>query len=285
MRYGMRLGAARFVAGDTIAQFLAVARRANAAGFRVVAGILGEDTRDERDALAAARAYCELLRQIAERRVDSTIALKATHLGLNVDKGLCYQHMASVAAAAQQFGNFVRLDMEQSTYVDQTLEIYRRLRAAGHDNVGFALQSYLYRSLDDLTALLPLQPNLRIVKGAYLEPPNAAFQRKADVDMNYMRLLGSALPRAHYTAIATHDRDILEAAIALVKQHRIAPNRFEFQMLYGISTHLAEELVARGYRVRLAIPYGHYWFPYLMRRLAERPANLVFFLRNVVGAT
>jgi len=277
----MHLGASRFVAGESADEFLEAAKETNAAGFGVVAGILGEDTRDLPQANAAAAAYRGLLMQIHERSIDSTVALKATHLGLNVDKAGAFQNVEAVAATARRLHNFMRLDMEQACHVNDTLEIYRRLRASGYDNVGLVLQSYLYRSLDDLKALLPLGSNVRIVKGAYLEPATVASQNKTDVDKNYMRLLARSLKDGQYTAIATHDAAILQAALALISEHHIGKDRFEFQMLYGIATQMAAELRNRGYRVRLAIPFGSYWFPYLMRRLAERPANLLFFARNV----
>jgi proline dehydrogenase len=177
----------------------------------------------------------------------------------------------------------MRLDMEQSTYVDATLSIYRRLRER-FTCVGFALQSYLFRSRDDLHAALPLGPNIRFVKGAYLEPPAIAYAKKQDVDENYARLVDTALSGEGYTAIATHDPRIIARVEALVAERNLPKRgRYEFQMLYGIGTSLAETLVERGYRVRLAIPFGNYWFPYLMRRLAERPANLAFFLKEALS--
>jgi proline dehydrogenase len=175
------------------------------------------------------------------------------------------------------------MDMEQSRYVDVTLSLYRRLRER-FDNVGFVLQSYLYRSRADLAAALPLNPNVRIVKGAYLEPASVAYPHKADVDRNYLELVETALSRARYTAIATHDARIVERAIRLAQERGLPERgRFEFQLLYGIAGPLARSLAQRGYRVRLSIPFGPYWFPYLMRRLAERPANVGFFIRGALG--
>jgi len=172
------------------------------------------------------------------------------------------------------------MDMEQSRYVDATLAMYRRLRGL-FDNVGFVLQSYLRRSAADLESTFDLSPNVRLVKGAYLEPPELAFPEKADVDARYVELARAALSHPGYTAIATHDPAIIEAVERFAQERGIPKRgRFEFQMLYGISTPLARALLARGYRVRLAVPFGTYWFPYLMRRLAERPANLAFFLKG-----
>jgi len=282
-RNGMRLGASRFVAGESEDDFIAAAAAENRSGFAVTAGILGEDTRDQKSALEATAGYLSLLAQIRQHCVDSTVALKTTHLGLNVDPQLAFDNVKSVAAAAQSLDNFMRLDMEQSFHVDETLNIYTALRRSGFDNVGFVLQAYLYRSMSDLEALLPLGTDLRIVKGAYLEPPSVAYQNKRDVDANFMRLMARSLRDGKYTAIATHDPAILHAAMRITEERGVSPKRFEFQMLYGISSRLAQTLRDRGYRVRLAIPFGSYWFPYLMRRLAERPANLSFFLRNALA--
>jgi proline dehydrogenase len=282
-RYGMQMGAARFVAGESAEEFLRVTRALNARGFAVACGILGEGVADAREANAAADAYCDLLHTFAREGYDANVAFKLTHVGLDVDPELAYRNSARIARAALDGGTTMRLDMEQSRYVDATLAVYRRLRA-DYENAGFVLQSYLYRSLDDLRAALPLAPNVRIVKGAYKEPASIAFERKADVDRAYVALAEVALAADGYTAIATHDPAIVERVKAFARARNIPKRgRFEFQMLYGISPALAEALVADGYRVRLAVPFGTYWFPYLMRRLAERPANLAFFLKGALA--
>lgn len=279
-RYGFRLGAKRFVAGENAEDFLAVARSVNAQGFAVACGILGEGVASKEEARAAADQYCEVLRTFSEHRIDANVAFKLTHVGLDIDPALALEHAALIAKTAQDTGNTMRLDMEQSRYVDATIDIYKQLRSK-YECVGMVLQSYLFRSMDDLRWILPLAPNLRIVKGAYLEPPSIAFSEKAEVDANYLRLVETALAADGYTAVATHDRRIVEHVINLVEQRGIPKRgRFEFQMLYGISTPFAQDLVRAGYRVRLAVPFGTYWFPYLMRRLAERPANLAFFLKG-----
>jgi proline dehydrogenase len=279
--YGMRLGAARFVAGQNAEQFLPVARAANAQGFSVAATILGEGVCDRAEATAVAGEYCRLLDAFAQERLDANVAFKLTHVGLGIDPELAFENASRIAATAQARGNTVRMDMEQSRYVDTTLSIYRRLRER-YAGVGLVLQSYLYRSRADLAALLPLAPNVRIVKGAYLEAADVAYPHKQDVDQNYLQLAELALSHDGYTAVATHDPKIIEDVIDLATRRGLPKRgRFEFQMLYGISTPLARRIRERGYRVRLSIPYGEYWFPYLMRRLAERPANLGFFLRNV----
>jgi len=279
-RYGMQLGARRFVAGETADEFLEVARQLHAQGFAVACGILGEGVRSPDEATEAAEQYCALLRTFAAERIDANVAFKLTHVGLDIDPELAFQNAARIAQTAQETGNSMRLDMEQSRYVDATLAIHRRLRQH-FGCVGFVLQSYLRRSMDDLQSALPLQPNLRIVKGAYLEPPELAYPHKRDVDEAYMRLAETALSNPGYTAIATHDASIIDRVMAFADQYGLPKRgRFEFQMLYGIASDRARALVERGYRVRLAVPFGDYWFPYLMRRLAERPANLAFFLKG-----
>jgi proline dehydrogenase len=283
-RYGMRLGARRFVAGENAAQFLPAAKETNARGFAVAATILGESVSDRAQTRAVTREYCGLLRAFAEEGLDANVAFKLTHVGLEIDPELAFENATEIAATAQETGNTVRMDMEQSRFVDPTLAIYRRLREhfAG---VGFVLQSYLYRSRADLDATLPLAPNLRIVKGAYLESPDVAYPRKRDVDNSYLELAELALSGDGYTAIATHDAKIVEHVMTFAAERGLPKRgRFEFQMLYGIGASLARSVLERGYRVRLSVPYGENWFPYLMRRLAERPANVAFFLKGAFGS-
>ncbi len=279
-RFGMQVGARRFVAGESADEFLPVAQAVNARGFAVAATMLGESVRDRAETVAVTQEYCRLLKRLAERSIDANVAFKLTHVGLDIDCELAYENAARIAATARETGNSIRLDMEQSSYVNRTLEVYRRLRAE-FGNVGFVLQSYLYRSQDDLAAMLPLAPNLRIVKGAYLEPDSIAYPKKRDVDKNYLKLAEIALSHDGYTAIATHDAAIVESIASFAAARGLSKRgRFEFQMLYGIAAPLARGLVERGYRVRLAVPFGAYWFPYLMRRLAERPANVAFFVKG-----
>lgn len=279
-RFGMRLGARRFVAGETAREFMTAARAANAQGFAVAATILGESVEAREETVDVTRRYCALLRAFAGEDLDANVAFKLTHVGLDIDPALALENASHIAAAAAQSGRTVRMDMEQSRYVDRTLNIFRRLRGEC-DNVGFVLQSYLYRSAADLTAMLPLAPNVRIVKGAYLEPAAVAYPRKEDVDASYVRLLETALSHDGYTAIATHDPALIAHAAEFAASRGLPKQgRFEFQMLYGIATGLARSVLERGYRVRLSIPFGEYWFPYLMRRLAERPANVAFFVKG-----
>jgi proline dehydrogenase len=281
-RHGFRLGAARFVAGESFDEAVAVLRRLNESGLLTNTTLLGEGVRDEAETKAVVAAYREVLDGIAAEGLRTNVALKLTHLGLAVDEELAYRNVAELAAHAAGRSNFVRLDMEESAHVDATLRIYRRLREEGHANVGTVLQSYLYRSEDDLASLLPLAPNLRLVKGAYLEPPEVAYPEKRDVDAAYVRLLEASLGGEGFTAVATHDESLIEHAIAFTRERGIPKERFQIQMLYGVRPRLQLDLVARGYDVLVATPFGPQWYRYLMRRLAERPANLLFLLRNLV---
>ena len=277
-KYGMRLGAARFVAGETLDEALVTLRRLNEQGLRTNTTLLGEHMKDRAEAESVVRTYEEVLRRIAAENLRTNVALKLTHLGVTIDEELGYANVERLVALAARHGNFIRMDMEDSPLVDVTLRIYRRLREAGHDNVGTVLQSYLYRSEQDLDSLLPLKPNLRIVKGAYNESETVAYPKKADVDAAYRRLVERSIAEGGFTAVATHDEKLIDHALALDP----GPERMELQMLYGVRTQLQLDLVARGQRVLCAAPYGPDWFPYLMRRLAERPANLLFFIRNAL---
>jgi len=278
-KYGMRLGAAQFVAGETLDQAVVTLRGLNEAGLRTNTTLLGEFVHDPSEAETVVGIYEEVLRRIDGEKLQTNVALKLTHLGITLDEELGYANVERLVAEAARHGNFIRIDMEDSSLVDMTLRIYRRLREAGHDNVGTVLQSYLYRSEDDLEMLLPLSPNLRIVKGAYKEPASVAYPKKSDVDAAYARLVERSIAQGGFTAVATHDEKLIEHALSIDP----GPERMELQMLYGVRTQLQLDLVASGKRVLCAAPYGPDWFPYLMRRLAERPANLLFFLKNALG--
>lgn len=280
-RYGMRLGAARFVAGETFDEVLPVLHGLTAQGLRTNTTLLGEGVREAAAAAAVAETYCTVLDRLAAAGLPTNIALKLTHLGLDLGEAVAEAHLRRIVAHAAAVGNFIRIDMEESARVDPTLRIYRRLRADGVDNVGVVLQAMLYRSGRDLEALLPLRPNLRLVKGAYLESPQVAYPKKREVDRNYLALAERALLADGFTALATHDERLIVQLLDFTARHGIARERFEFQMLYGIRPQLQRELVRQGYRVRVATPYGADWYCYLMRRLAERPANVLFLLRNL----
>jgi proline dehydrogenase len=280
--HGMRLGASRFVAGETIDECVRVLRGLNERGLYANTTLLGESVHDATQVAQVQAEYERLVDRLVAEGLRANVALKLTHLGLELDEDLAYDNVRRLVEHAQSLGSFIRIDMEQSAFVDPTLRIYRRLREAGLDRVGCVLQSYLYRSERDLEELLPLQPNLRLVKGAYLEPPAVAYPRKQDVDAAYVRLLEASLAGDGYTAIATHDERMIERAIRFADEHGIPRDRFEFQMLYGVRPALQASLAGRGYKVLVATPYGPEWYPYLMRRLGERPANALFLLRNLV---
>jgi proline dehydrogenase len=280
--HGRRVGAARFVAGETLDECVTVLRRLNEAGLYANTTLLGEAIPDHEGAAAITTEYEEIIERLVAEKLKANVALKLTHLGLSFDEEVAYANVERLVARAGELGTFLRIDMEQSEYVEVTLRIYERLRDAGHDSVGTVLQSYLYRTPDDLERLLPRTPNLRIVKGAYLEPSTIAFPEKADVDRAYLELVERGLRDGAYIAVATHDEAIIRQVQAFTAREDVPRDRFEFQMLYGVRPGLQRSIAAEGYRVLVAAPFGPDWYPYLMRRLAERPANLGFFLKNLV---
>ena len=278
----MRLGAGRFVAGETLDECIAVLRRLNEQGLYANTTLLGEGVLEPTETEAVVSAYRTIIDRIADEQLRANVALKLTHLGLDISEELAHDNLRALVERATERDGFIRIDMEQSQYVDATLRIFRRVREAGLDRVGTVLQSYLYRTPSDLEALLPLAPNLRLVKGAYLEPESVAYPQKHDVDAAYASLLEQMLAGAGHTAVATHDSALIQHTIRYAADNGIAKDRFEFQMLYGVRPQLQLDLVRRGYKVLVATPYGPEWYPYLMRRLGERPANLLFFLRNTL---
>lgn len=281
-KHGKRVGAARFVAGETLDECVAVLRRLNDAGLYANTTLLGEATPDAEGAAAVTAEYEVIVERLVSEGLKANVALKLTHLGLALGEDVAYTHVERLVAKAGELGSFVRIDMEQSEYVEVTLQIYERLRGAGHDGVGTVLQSYLYRTPDDLERLLPRRPNLRIVKGAYLEPESVAYPDKRDVDRAYVELVERGLLEGAYIAVATHDETIIRKVQAFASREGISRDRFEFQMLYGIRRDLQASLVADGHRMRIYLPFGRQWFPYFMRRLGERPANVGFVLRAIL---
>jgi proline dehydrogenase len=271
--------AQRFVPGEDLAPAIEAARNCNRAGMTASLDHLGENVITREDAEQARAAYIAALDEIAAQNIDSNVSLKLTHLGLDLGEEFCAGQLRIVTARAAELRNFVRVDMEGSAYTDRTIRIVKELRAET-DAVGTVIQAYLYRSEQDIRDLLSIGCRIRLVKGAYKEPSQIASPRKKDVDANFVKLMKILLPSGFYHAIATHDPKMIDATIRFATEHGIARDKFEFQMLYGIRTDLQSQLARQGYRVRVYIPFGKDWFPYFMRRLAERPANLAFFVQH-----
>jgi proline dehydrogenase len=271
----------RFVAGETLDDAMAVVDRLGQAGFLLSLNHLGEKTSTPAEADAAMAAYMEILERLG-RRHDCYVSVKLTQLGLDSDPAGAVGRLRQILEAARPAGIFVRVDMEHSVYVDRTVEALLVLRTEGHQGLGAVIQAYLYRSAADLERLLAAGIRIRLVKGAYMEPPEVAYPRKADVDASYLRLQERLLADPGYHAIATHDERLIRAAIDCARRLGKSPDRYEFQMIYGVRRDLQERFRQEGHPVRIYIPYGTQWYPYFMRRLAERPANVAFILRHLV---
>jgi proline dehydrogenase len=269
----------RFVAGEQLNQVIAAAHVCNSAGLKVSLDLLGESVTNIEQARAARDTYLKIFDRIAQEKLDANVSLKLTQLGLDLDGALCGDLLDEIVNHAASYGNFVRVDMEGSAYTERTLETVKRARAK-NPSVGVVVQSYLRRTESDVRDLLAAGCRLRLCKGAYKETPDVAFPAKSDVDANYVALMKVLLPSGIYHGIATHDPKMISATEQFAAEQKIAKEKFEFQMLYGIRTDLQRELVKRGYNMRVYIPYGRDWFPYFMRRLAERPANMLFFAKN-----
>ncbi len=281
-----RRAVARFMPGEDLEAALGAARGFAARGMPTVLTELGENVADAADAEATTRHYIELLDRIAALQLPAHVSVKPTHLGLDLSRDLCRKQLVTLAEHAAGTKTCVMIDMESSGYVDPTLELYRELRA-GHPNVGVCLQAYLHRTPRDLESLLPLAPTIRLVKGAYKEPPDVAISRKRDVDARYFELarrLLAATPRPPQPhGFGTHDVALIEQICAHARAAGVSNDAFELQMLYGIKSAAQERLARSGYTMRVLISYGSYWFPWYMRRLAERPANVWFAVRSMFG--
>jgi proline dehydrogenase len=269
----------RFVAGETLDEAIAAARKCNELGMSASLDYLGENVSTTSDAQRARDAYLEVFDLIAKEKLDANVSCKLTQLGLDLSAEFCEGLVLSVVERAAAYDNFLRVDMEGSVYTQRTVELVKRIRAR-NPAIGTVIQAYLYRSEGDIQDLLAYGCRVRLCKGAYKESAEVAFERKSDVDGNYVRLMQILLPSGCYHAIATHDPRMIAETIRWAAAKQISKSDFEFQMLYGIRTDLQRRLVNGGYRVRIYIPYGRDWFPYFMRRLAERPANIGFLLRN-----
>ncbi len=275
--------ASRFVAGETISSALDAVEALNKKGISASLDLLGESVANEVEARETGKQYLEILDRIQQRKLNANVTVKLTALGQDISDTLGLDVVRQVLARAKQYESFVRLDMESSAYTDRTFDTFeQQLYPDFPDNVGIVLQSALRRTLNDIARANRLQCRVRICKGAYLEAPDVAFPDKADVDKNYVAAMHQLMEHGRYPGIATHDEAIIAEAQRFAKEKGISPDRFEFQMLYGVRRDLQERIVRDGYRMRVYVPFGTQWYPYLMRRLAERPANLAFMTGNIV---
>ena len=285
-RYGMRGEkgfARRFIAGETIDEAIEAARRIEAAGMLQTLDLLGESVAGIAEADVATRGYLDVLDRIVQSGVGRNVSLKLTQLGLTVDRATCVDNLRRILDSASKHEFFVRIDMENSPFTQVTLDIFETLWQQGYRNAGVVLQSCLPRSVKDARRMNALGARVRVVKGAYKEPRGVAYQDKAQVDAAFVEIARLLLSEGHYPAIATHDPAMITAVRRHAAQHGITPDRFEFQMLYGIRRDLQAQLTAEGFRVRVYVPFGREWFPYFMRRLGERPANVGFVIRGILA--
>ncbi len=273
--------ARRFVAGESLDDAIHVASLLNKRRTQVALDLLGENVTDGKEAELSTRSYMHALDLIQKTQVDANISIKLTALGLDLSPELCEENLRLLLEHSRQYNIFVCIDMEGSAYTEQTLEITRRAHQQSYQ-VGTVVQSYLYRSREDVEQMIAQGVRIRLVKGAYKEGQQIAFQDKSDVDKSYVQLMKMLLARGNYPAIATHDEAIINTACAYARDYGVGKDAFEFQMLYGVRRDLQERLVAQGYHVRVYVPYGSQWYPYLMRRMAERPANLMFVMTNML---
>ena len=275
--------ASRFVAGETLDTALDAVKQLNAKGISATLDLLGESVHNEAEARAGARAYIEMLDRIRQARLNANVSVKLTAMGLDIAEDLCVANMHDIIERAREHESFVRLDMESSEYTQKTLDLfYDRLYPSYRANVGIVLQSYLYRTSSDVEEANRNNARVRLCKGAYKEPASVAYPDKKDVDDSYLRCMRSLLLNGHYPGIATHDEAIVRETKRFARENDIKSDQFEFQMLYGVRRDLQEKLVKEGYRMRVYVPFGTQWYPYLMRRLAERPANVMFITGNIV---
>ena len=275
--------ASRFVAGETLDEALTAVEGLNKKGISASLDLLGESVTNEREARAACGEYLRILDRIQQRKLDANVSIKLTAMGLDISEELCVAIMHDVLGRAQSYRSFVRIDMESSAYTERTLRLFEdRLYPAYKENVGIVLQSYLYRTASDVERAVQLRCRVRLCKGAYKEPASVAFAEKKEVDNNFVKCMRRLLEQGNYPGIATHDPAIIAECKRFAAEHGIANERFEFQMLYGVRRDVQESLVREGYRMRVYVPFGTQWYPYLMRRLAERPANVAFITGNVV---
>ena len=275
--------ASRFVAGETIDEAIATVRELNASNLSASLDLLGESVLHAEEAQRACQIYLELLERIHSAGANANVSVKLTQMGLDIDEHLCVNNMRAIIGKAKQDESFVRIDMEQSSYTAKTLQLFTDVLYPAFGNaVGVVLQSYLRRTAADVEAMITLGARVRLCKGAYQEPDDVAFPKKSDVDANYITCMERLLERGNYPGIATHDLKIIDHAKAFTKTRGLSPARFEFQMLYGVRRDLQYKLRREAYNMRVYVPFGTHWYPYLMRRLAERPANIAFITANIL---
>lgn len=267
----------RFVAGETLDSALTAVTRLNARGITASLDLLGESVHNEAEAHVAGQAYSTMLDRIHEQKADANVSVKLTAMGLDISEDLCIEIMHKILGRARDCNSFVRIDMESSEYTQRTLDLFeRRLYPTYPEHVGIVLQSYLFRTFADVERAILIKARVRLCKGAYKEPETVAYPDKKDVDANYIRCMHELILHGNYPGIATHDEAIIKEAKRFARENNIPSDRFEFQMLYGVRRDLQDKLVHEGYRMRVYVPFGTQWYPYLMRRLAERPANVAF---------
>ena len=279
---GRRSGlAGRFVAGENIDEAMPVVHELNDKGIVTSLNLLGEEVSDENEAERSAQSYISLLKAIHENRVESNISIKLTQLGLEIHRQVCTEHLRAILDTARALNNFVRIDMEGSRYTQDSMDLFQQNFSLYGDHVGLVIQAYLYRSQEDVRQLNAQGCNIRLCKGAYREPADIAFPKNTDVDRNFIKLLELLLLSPSYTAIATHNVEMIEHAHRFTSQHDLPLSRYEYQMVYGVGREYQERIIQRGNKMRVYVPFGTHWAPYLLRRLAERPANLLFLLKSL----
>ncbi|WLD92736.1 proline dehydrogenase [Alkalihalobacillus sp. AL-G] len=281
-KYGLRFGAGRFVAGASLQSSIEVIKKLNDEELAVTIDHLGEFVDNEQEAREMTDHCIDAVKGIAESNLNSQLSLKLTSMGLDISRETVLSNMKRIMDAAREHNVFITIDMEDETRCQATIDIFKELKSE-YDNIGTVLQAYLYRTVEDIQDLDSYNPNLRLVKGAYKESPSVAFPEKSDVDENFKKIIKMHLLNGNYTAVATHDDNMIAFTKEVVKEHNIPKNQFEFQMLYGIRVERQRELRDEGYKMRVYVPYGNDWYGYFMRRLAERPANVAFVLKGVFG--
>ena len=282
-RSGMKYGfARRFIAGQTLAEALIPSRELNRVGRQVSMNHLGENVHTREEAEASRNSYVHMVNELQRQGLEGNVSIKITQLGLDFDRDLCVQLTEEIVSTAKKLGRTIEMDMEGSAYTDMTLDIFESTRRK-YDNVGMAIQAYLFRTTKDLERLAPLAPKIRLVKGAYREPAKIAWQNKSEVDENYCKLLDQLFAGPFQVAVATHDVRMLHHAKQQIRERGIGKERYEFQMIYGIRRDLQQEVISEGHPLRIYVPFGTDWCPYFMRRLSERPANCWFVLRSLAA--